>query len=133
MAVCCHPSTRRYNAEVGGRGPPSPLFSLPFLLFSPPAPRHSLIVTRHTIDPLASLGEHQLVYSLLADATVEAMGMIRVFSGHDGLVEDRQPTDVAAVGAVGAYGGAVGEQEEIGVGGDLVVALCASEAINVEE
>ena len=97
------------------------------------APRDSLVVTGHAVDPLAGLGEDELVYPLLADATVEAVGMVRVFSGHDSFVEDRLSADVAAVGAVCAYWGAVGEQEQIGVGGNLVVALCTSEAINVEE
>jgi hypothetical protein len=41
--------------------------------------------------------------------------------------------DVAAVGAVCADRRPIGEQEEIGVGGNLVSTLCALEAVDMEE
>lgn len=89
------------------------LFLLPSLpLFSfqmPPTPRDTLTMTLHTIYTLTRLREHELLYPLLTDLAVEAVRVIRVVASHDRLVEDGLPTDVAAVGAVGAHGGSIGQ------------------------
>ena len=61
------------------------------------------------------------------------MGMISIVTGHDGFVKNGLAANIAAVRAVGANGGTVRQQEEVGVGSDLVVAFCAFKAINVEQ
>lgn len=66
-------------------------------------------MTAHTIDALAGLGEDKLVNPVLAYFTFEAVCMIRIIASHDSFVEDGKVTDVAAVGAVGAYGGTIGQ------------------------
>ena len=87
----------------------------------------------HAVDARARLGEHELVDALLADLALEAVRVVRVVARHDRLVEDRQLADGAAVRAVGADRRAVREQEEVRVRRDLVPALGALEAVDVEE
>ena len=99
----------------------------------PPTPRHPFIMAIHAIDALARLGEHELVDAVLAHLALEAVRVVRVVPGHDRLVEDGLLADVAAVRAVGAYRRAVGEQEQVRVRGDLVPALGAFEAVDMEK
>lgn len=63
-------------------------------------PCDTLVVAGHTIYPLACLCKYEFVDALLANFAVEAMRVVGVVAGHDGLVEDREPADVAAVRAV---------------------------------
>lgn len=95
--------------------------------------RHALAMTAHTINPLTCFREHKLVDARLAHFTLEAVRVVRVVPGHDCLVKDRQLTYIAAVGTVGTYGRAIGEQKEVGIGCDLVPAFSASEAVDVKE
>lgn len=69
--------------------------------------RNTFIMAVHTIDTLAGLCEHEFVYAFLADLAVETVGMISIVTGHDGFVKDGEAADIAAIGAVGAYGGTV--------------------------
>ena len=120
-------------ARLGGRAPAiHGLFTLSLLLGVLSYSYHAFVVAVHAVDALAGFGKDKLVDALLADLAFEAVGVVRVVAGHDRLVEDGLATDIAAVGAVGAYRGAIGQQEQVCVGGDLLVALCALEAINVE-
>lgn len=64
---------------------------------APPAPSDAIIMTVHTIDALARLGEHELLYALMARPTCEAGGVIGIFSSHDGLVVDLQFAHVADI------------------------------------
>jgi hypothetical protein len=66
-------------------------------------PSHALIVTIHTIYALTCLGEDELVNSVLANLTFEAMCVIRVISGHDSFVENWKLTYAAGIRAVGTY------------------------------
>lgn len=68
---------------------------------------NALIMAVHAVDALAGLGENELVNPILADLALEAVGMIRVFTSHDSLIEDRLLADVTAVGAAGTYRRAV--------------------------
>ena len=99
----------------------------------PPTPRHPLIMAIHAIDALARLGEHELVDAVLAHLALEAVRVVRVVARHDRLVEDRLLAHRAAVRAVRADRRAVREQEEVRVRRDLVPALGALEAVDVEE
>ena len=94
---------------------------------------NSLVVAVHTIYPAARLGEHKFVDPVLADLALKTVRVVGIVAGHDCLVEDGLLADIAAVGAVGAYRRAVGEQEQVRVRGDLVTALRAFEAVDVEE
>jgi hypothetical protein len=58
---------------------------------------HSLIVTVHAVNALASLGKHKFVNLGFADFTLETVGVIGVVACHDSLVEDRLLTYVATV------------------------------------
>ena len=99
----------------------------------PPTPRHALIMAIHAIDALARLGEHELVDAVLADLALEAMGVIGVVAGHDGLVKDGLLAYIAGVRAVGANWGSVGQEQEVRVCVDLVSTFGALEAINMKE
>ena len=93
----------------------------------------TLAVTRHTVYALTGLGKYELLYALLADLAIEAVGVVRVVARHDRLVEDRLLAHRAAVRAVRADRRAVREQEQVRVRRDLVPALGALEAVDVEE
>jgi hypothetical protein len=41
--------------------------------------------------------------------------------------------DVTIVGTVGTNGGAIGEEEKVGIRGDLITTFCTLEAVDVEE
>ena len=73
----------------------------------PPTARDALVVAFHTVEPLRGFREHELVDLLAARTAHEAGGVVRVFAGHDGLVEDREVAYFAVV-AVGADGRPVG-------------------------
>lgn len=73
-----------------------------------PTPCDACIVTIHAVDPLGRLREYKLLDPLLAHLAIKAVRVIRVVAGHDGLVKDRQATDVAAIRAVRADRGAIG-------------------------
>lgn len=94
---------------------------------------HAIVVAVHAVNAVTCLCEDELVDSVVADLALEAVGVIRVIAGHDGLVEDGLVADVAIVAAVCADGGTIGEEKEVGVCGDLVVALCTLEAVDMEE
>ena len=91
------------------------------------------MVAFHTVEPLRGFREHELVDAVLADLALEAVRVVRIVAGHDRLVEDGLLADVAAVRAVGAYRGAVREEQQVGVRRHLVSAFRALETINVEE
>jgi hypothetical protein len=109
------------------------LFSLRFLLGVLSYLDHAFVVALHAVDALAGLCKDELVDAILADLALEAVCMVRIVTGHDRLVKYRVMADIAAVRAVCANGGTIGEQEEICVCGDLVSTLCAFEAVDVEE
>ena len=94
---------------------------------------HALVVTVHAVYAVTCLGKDELVDPVVADLALEAVGVIGVVAGHDRFVEDGLLADVAVVAALCADGGAIGEQQEVRVGGDLVVALCAFEAVDMEK
>ena len=94
---------------------------------------NSLVVAVHTIYPAARLGEHKFVDPVLADLALKTVRVVGVVAGHDRLVEDGLLADIAAVGAVGAYGRAVREQQQVRVRRHLVSAFRALEAVDVEE
>lgn len=94
---------------------------------------HALVVAGHAVYALAGLGEDELVDAVVADLALEAMGVVGVIAGHDGLIEDGLLAYVAVVATVGTDGRAIGEEEEVGVRGDLVAALCTLETVDMEE
>jgi len=94
---------------------------------------HALVVAVHAVYALTGFCEHKLVDSVAADLAFEAMGMIRVVASHDSFIENGEMTNVATVGAIGTYRRAVGEEEEISIGGDLVPTFSALEAVDVKE
>ena len=68
---------------------------------------HAFVVTVHTVYAVTCLCKDQLVDSVVADFALEAMGMIRVVTGHDRLVEDGELADVAIVAALCTDGGTI--------------------------
>lgn len=62
-----------------------------------PASRNPLVVTVHAVDALACFGEYKFIYAFFAHFAVETVGVIGVVASHDGLVEDRKTTDIAAI------------------------------------
>lgn len=70
---------------------------------------HALVVASHTIYSLARFGEDQLVNTIVAYFALEAMGVIRVVTGHNGFVEDGLLAYVAVVAAICTDGGSIGE------------------------
>lgn len=91
------------------------------------------MVTLHTVNTMTGLGKHEFVDTIVTRATFEAVGMVRVVTGHDSFVKYGLVTDAAAVRTVGADGLTIREEEEIGVSGDPVATLGAFEAVDVEE
>ena len=96
-------------------------------------PRYPLIVTIHAVYALAGFGEYEFVDAISANLALETVRVIRVVAGHDSFVKNRKFADIATVRTVGADGGTVGQQEEIGVCCDFVAAFSALETVNVEE
>lgn len=94
---------------------------------------HALVVAVHAIYALTGFCEHQFVDSVAANLAFEAMRMIRVVASHDSFIENREVANIATVGAIGTYWRAVGEEEEIGVGCDLVPTFSALETVDVKE
>lgn len=80
---------------------------LGFLLCMFPDFDHALVVTGHAVDGLTSFGKDEFVDSVITDLAFETMSVVRIISGHNGLVKDGQTTNTTAVGAIGANGGAV--------------------------
>jgi hypothetical protein len=48
----------------------------------------------HAVNSLRSLGEYEFINTALADFALEAMGMVGIITGHDGLVENGELADV---------------------------------------
>lgn len=94
---------------------------------------HAFIVALHAIYALASFGEDKFVDSVLAYFTFEAMSMIRVVASHDSFIENGEVADVAVIRTVGANGGAIGKEEEVGICSDLISTFRALEAVDVEK
>lgn len=94
---------------------------------------HTFVVTIHTVYTVSCLCEDELVDSVMADFTLETVGVIRVVASHDCLIEDGLLAYVAVVAAICTDWGAIREQEEVGVGGDLVVTFCTLEAVDMEK
>lgn len=87
----------------------------------------------HAVYALAGFCKDKLIDSVLADFTLEAMGVVRVVTSHDSLVEYGEVADIAVIRTVGANGRTIGQQEEVGIGSNLVTTFCALEARDVEE
>jgi hypothetical protein len=68
---------------------------------------HTLAVTVHAIYTLRGFREHEFVDPVLADLALEAMGVIRVVTGHDRLVQYRLLADITVIGAVGTNRGTI--------------------------
>lgn len=68
---------------------------------------HPLVMAVHAVNAVTGLGKDELVDSVAADLALEAVGMIRVVSSHDRLVENGLLADVAVVAAFCTDGGAV--------------------------
>ncbi len=64
----------------------------------------------HAIYALTGLCKNELIDSVLAYFTLEAMGVIRVVASHDGFIENGEVTDIAVVRTVGTDRGSVGQQ-----------------------
>jgi hypothetical protein len=94
---------------------------------------HALVVAVHAIYAMAGFRENKLVDSIATNFAFEAMSVIRVVTGHDSFIEDREMTNIAAIGAIGTYRRAVGKEEKIGVCCDLVPAFSALEAVDVKK
>lgn len=90
-------------------------------------------MTTHTINSLTGLGKDELVNAVAADLALEAMSMIRVVTCHDSLVEDGKMTYVTTIRAIRADGRTVGEEEKVGIRGDLVATFSAFETIDMKE
>jgi hypothetical protein len=90
-------------------------------------------MTIHAINAMAGLGEHKLVDTVVTGTTFEAVRVIRVVAGHNGLVEDGLMADAAVVWAVWTDRLAVREEKEIGIGGDSVMTLGALEAVDMKK
>jgi hypothetical protein len=87
----------------------------------------------HAVNTLTGFSKDQLINTVLAHFALETVGVVGVIASHDSFVEDRFATYAAAVGAVGTYGRAVGEEEEVGIRGNLVSTLGTTETVNMEE
>ena len=92
MVVPCLlvPGARRATSTIR-------LVSLSLLLSVLPDFDHTFVVAVHTVDSLASLGEDEFVDAVATDLALEAVGVIRVVAGHDGLVKDGKVAYIAAV------------------------------------
>jgi len=117
------------------RGTTSAICFLSFRLFLGVLPDfdHTLVVAVHAIYALTGFRENKLVNSIATNFAFEAVGVIRVVTGHDSFIENREMTNIAAIGAIGTYWRAIGEEEEISVCCDLVPAFGALEAVDVKE
>lgn len=92
------------------------------------------VVTLHAIDALACLCENELFDLCVAGAAGETGSVIGLVASHDGLLHDRQVADVAGIIALAANWMAVREKEDVvTLCADSVLALCASEALDVPE
>jgi len=54
-------------------------------------------MTSHAINPVAGLGEHKLVDTVVTGTTFEAVRVIRIIAGHDGFIENGLMADAAVV------------------------------------
>lgn len=126
--------TARVTLTGGGRATPGGrFFFFSFPLSMTTNFGHAGVVASHAVNSLACFGEDKFVDAITAYFALEAVGMVGVVAGHNGFVEDRLLAYVTVVTAVRTDGGSIGEQEEIGIGGYLLVTLCALEAIDMEE
>lgn len=62
---------------------------------------HPFVVAVHAVYALSGFGEYKFINTALANLAFETMSMIRVVSGHDGLVQNRQMAHIAAIRTVG--------------------------------
>jgi len=62
-----------------------------------PAAGNALVMTFHAINPVAGLGEHKLVDTVVTGTTFEAVRVIRVIAGHDGFIKNGLMADAAVV------------------------------------
>lgn len=90
-------------------------------------------MTIHAVYALASFGKYEFVDTISANLALETVRVIRVIAGHDGFVKNGEFADIATIRTVGADGGTVGQQEEIGVRCDFVAAFSALETVDMEE
>jgi hypothetical protein len=104
-----------------------------FLLVPLSTSRYPLIMTVHAVYALTGLGKYEFVNPISADFALETVRVVRVVAGHDSFVKNGKFADIAAVGTVGADGGTVGQQEQVSVCCDFVVAFSALETVDVEE
>lgn len=70
---------------------------------------HALVVAGHTVYALACFGEDEFVDAIMAYFALEAVGVVRVVTGHDGFIEDGLLANVAIVTAVCTDGGSIRE------------------------
>ena len=70
---------------------------------------HTLVVTVHAIYAVMGLREHELVDAIATRLALEAVGVVRVVTGHDSFVQDGEMTDRARIAAVRADGLAIRE------------------------
>jgi len=63
----------------------------------------------HAVYAVARLGKNELVNSSVANLAFETVGVVRVVSCHDGLVENGKMANITAVGAICTDRGAIGK------------------------
>lgn len=81
-----------------GRGAHEPgNFALFLFLCVPSAASDALMMTFHTVNTMARLGEHKLIDAIVTRTTFEAMRVVGVIASHNCFVENRLVTDAATV------------------------------------
>lgn len=94
---------------------------------------YSLVMAFHAIYGVACLRIDEVINAALANLASKAFGVIRVVSSGHRFIQDWLTTYITYEGAFGTYWGPIGEDEDVGVGGNLISALGAFEAVNMEE
>ena len=57
----------------------------------------ALMVTLHAVNTMTGFGKHEFVDTIVTGTTFEAVGVVRVVTGHDGFVKDGLLTNATAV------------------------------------
>jgi len=57
----------------------------------------ALLVTLHAVNTMTGFGKHEFVDTIVTGTTFEAVGVVRVVTGHDGFVKDGLVTNATAV------------------------------------